>query len=92
VLFHRKQISQYLSWMKFIGQAVIDRHACISCKLFHNLLAETPIFYGIINTAQYAGRVLHRLLVSNLRATRSEISNVRTLIICGDFETDPGSC
>ena len=57
-LTHCHQVGAHLCRMKLICQAVEYRYACVICQFLNYLLACTPIFDGIVHTAQHAGSIL----------------------------------
>ena len=58
---------------------------------FHQLLAEAAVLDAVVHAAQHPGGVLHRLLVADLRAGRSQVGDVGALVVGGHLEGAAGA-
>ena len=70
-LGHRQDVGEDLGRVELVGQAVPDRHAGELGELLDDLLAEAAVLDAVEDPAEDAGRVLHRLLVADLRPARA---------------------
>jgi hypothetical protein len=86
VLDHRQHVGQNLRRVKLIGQPVPDGHTGIAGQRLDRLLGKATVLDAVVHTPQYARRVLHRLLVADLRPLRAEVSHVRPLVIGSHLE------
>ena len=76
--------------MELVGQAVPDRDTGELGQLLHDLLAEPAVLDPVVDPTEDARGVLHRLLVADLGAARSQVGDVRALVVRGDLERDAG--
>ena len=76
--------------MELVGEAVPDRDAGVRRELLDDRLPEAAVLDAVVDPAEDPGRVLHRLLVADLRAGRAEVRDVGALVVGGDLEGDPG--
>src|SRR5512136_2728375 len=72
--------------MEFICQAVPNRDTGIFCQHLNALLAKTSVFNSVIHPPQYPGSILERLFTAQLASAWFQVGDMRTLVICGDFE------
>ena len=91
MLHHGQHVGQHLRRMPVVGQAVVDRNAGVSGKLLDHLLAGAAELDGVEHAPEHSGRVLHRLLVADLRAAWIEIGDMRALVMGGDLERAAGA-
>ena len=80
VLTHRKEVTEHLRRMPFIGEAVEDRNAGVLRELFHGLLGKAAVLDRVIDLPEHPGRILHALLVAELRGRRVKECRMRALI------------
>jgi len=78
--------SARMSGMVLVGQAIPHRHPSILGKLLGQLLGEAAVLDAVVEAAEHTGGILHRFLVSDLRALRAEVGHVRALIVGGHLE------
>ena len=88
-LGHRQEVGEDLGGMELVGQAVPDRDPGELRQVLDDLLAEPAVLDAVVDAAEDARRVLHRLLVADLRPLRAEVGDVRPLVVRGDLERDP---
>ena len=74
--------------MELIGQPVPDRHAGVLGELLDDLLSVAAVLDRVVDPTQDTRRVLHRLLVADLRSAGPEVGDVGALVVGGDFERD----
>ena len=86
VFLHGQNVSQHLSGVPFVGQAVEYRHACIFRQLFNDGLFETAVFNRVIHAAQHAGGVFHAFFMTDLRRSGVNVSYLRALVVSGHFK------
>src|SRR5579859_5080587 len=87
MLLHGKKIGKNLSGMMLISQPIPDGHSGIRSQGFYQFLRETAILNAIIHATQHACGILHRFLISNVRATGTKIGNVGALIKGGHLKS-----
>ena len=87
-LEHRQDVGEDLGRVELVGQAVPDRHAGELGELVDDLLAVAAVLDRVVDPAEHAGRVLHRLLVADLGPARAEVGHVRALVVRRDLERD----
>ena len=66
MLTHRKEVTEHLRRMPFIGQAVVDRNAGVGSQLFNRFLLEAAELNGIKDLPEHTSRVLDAFLVTDL--------------------------
>src|SRR5690625_1906462 len=54
-------------------------------------MAEAAVFDGVVDTPEYAGRVLHRLLLADLSSRGAQVGDVGPLVVGGDLEAGTGA-
>ena len=86
MLRHGQEVRQHLGRVSLLGQPVPDRYAGRAREFLDDLLAEAPIFDPVIHAAEHAGRVLDRLLVTEMGPGGTDERDVRTLVIGRDLE------
>ena len=57
----------------------------------HAVVGRTPELDAVVHAAQHSGRVLHRLLVPDLRRCRIDVGDVGSLVVRGDLECTAGA-
>ena len=77
--------------MVLVGQPVVDRDAGPFRQRLDVDLAEAAELDRVVDTAEHACGVLDRLLAADVAAAGAEIGDVRTLVVRGDLEPDPGA-
>src|SRR6202034_2237641 len=70
-----------------VSESVPDRHAGIASKDLDPLLIESSILDPVEHAPEHAGGVFHRLFVPDQGFIRSNIGNVRSLIVCADLKS-----
>src|SRR5690606_27779673 len=91
VFLHGHEISEDLRRMELVRQPVIDGDARPLRKNLDLLLRKAAILYGVIQPAQHARSVFHRLLLADLRSGWAEIGDMRALVMGRDLETGTGA-
>ena len=86
MLLDRQEICQDLRRVKFVRQAVPDRHACVFCKRLYDLLSVSAVFNAVIHAAKHAGGVGDGFLFADLRAGRVKIRDRHAEIMRGDLK------
>ena len=66
-LGHGQDVGEDLRRVELVGQAVPDRHAGVLGQLLDDVLPEAAVLDAVEDPTEDAGRVLHRLLVADLR-------------------------
>lgn len=77
--------------MELVGQAIENRDTCVFSQLFHHRLVEPAVLDAVIHTPQDAGRVLHGLLVANVRSAGPQVGHVSTLVVSRHLEGTTGT-
>jgi hypothetical protein len=86
VLPDREEVGQDLRRVPLVGQPVVDRHAGPPRELLGGVLAEAAVLDRVVHAAEHARRVLHRLLVADVRARGADERDVGALVVGGDLE------
>ena len=86
MFLHGQNVSQHLSGVPFVGQAVEYGHACIFRQLFNDGLFETAVFNRVIHATQHASGVFHAFFMTDLRRSRVDVSYLRALVVSGHFK------
>ena len=89
VLAQRQQVSQDLGRMIVVGQAVVDRHAGPARERLGVVLVEAAELDGVVDAAEDPRGVLDGLLLADVAAARTEVRDVRALVVGGHLEADP---
>jgi hypothetical protein len=89
---HRHHVGEDLRGVEFIGQPVEHRHAGKLSKHFGIILTEATILDPVIEATEHSGGVFDRFLVADMATRRSQIGDMRALIMGRDFEPAAGAC
>ena len=91
VLAHGEQVGQHLGRMPFVGQAIVNRHACVFGQFFDDVLTKATVFNRIVHAAQHAGGVFDAFFVANLAARWAQIRGAGTLVGSAHFKCATGT-
>ena len=90
VLGHREDVGEDLGGVELVGEPVPDRHAGVLRQGLDRLLGEAAVLDPVEGPTEHPRGVLHRLLVTDLRAARLQVGDVRALVLRGDLERGAG--
>ena len=76
-----EKVRQYLGGVKFIGQAVPDRHAGKFRQLLYDGLRIAPVFDAVVHPTQHPGGVGDGFLFAHLGAGGAEIGHPHAQIV-----------
>ena len=88
-LVHGQEVGQHLGGVPLVGEAVVDGDAGVAGQLLDILLGVAAELDGVVHAAEHPGRVGDRLLVTQLRAGRVQVGDVRPLVVRRDLERGP---
>ena len=86
-----EDVRQDLARVKFIGQAVDDRHARVRCKTGYLGLLESADHHQIDHAADDLGTVFDRLGAAQLTITRCQVYHAAAELVHAGFKTHAGA-
>jgi hypothetical protein len=91
VLADRQEVREHLRRVPLLSQPVEDRHARPLRERVH-VLVDAAVADRVVDAAEHARGVLHRLLAAEVRAARPDVGDVRALVVRGDLEGRTRAC
>ena len=91
VLHQRQDIGKRLRRVVDVGQAVPHGNARVGGETLDDLLVVAAVLDAVVEAAEDLGGVDHRFLLAHLGGLGIEESDVRALVVSGDFERAAGA-
>ena len=91
VLHQREDVGQRLGGVVNVCQAVPNGNTRVGGKPLDDLLVVAAVLDAVVEAAEDLGGVDHRFLLAHLGGLGIEESDVRALVVSGDFERAAGA-